>query len=143
MTTAVSFREALRDFLLADMGVAAHIGENAVHPSVLPEANQRKLPAIVYSVITDTQMLSHDGPVPLRNPLVQVDVWAGQRLDAELVAEAVIRAMVGYHGAMGDLAYTTAWRLDDSTDLYEQDTKLHRISLEFRGWYAPEEGGAS
>lgn len=142
MTTAVSFRESLRAFLLTDADIAALVDES-VHPSVLPEASHRRLPAIVYRVISNEGSFAHDGPVNLRHPRLQLDVWSLRRDEAEAVEDAVVRALLGYRGPMGDTGYTAGWRLEDSTDLYEEDTKLHRISLDFRGWYAPEEGGAS
>ncbi len=136
----VSFRAGLYEFLAEQVPVAALVSDR-IYPSVLPD--KPVLPAVVYQVVSNEQTFTHDGPVPLRRPRIQLDVWAKRRLDAERVEGALMAALVGYRGPMGAVDYTSGWGLELSTDLYEQDTGLHRISMDFRGWYGTEEGGTS
>lgn len=133
--TMVSFREGLREYLAGDSDLEQLVGER-IHASRLPD--KPTLPAVVYRVVTNAGAISHDGPVELRNPRVQLDVWGSRPVEIEPVAEAITAALLGYRGPMGDVEYTAGWVLADSTDLYEQDTGLHRISLDFRGWYSNE-----
>lgn len=134
----VSFRTGLYEFLLSNTAVVALVGER-VYPSKLPD--KPVLPAVVYQIVSNEQTFTHDGPVALRRPRVQLDVWSHRRLEAERIENAIISAFVGYRGPMGDVDYTAGWGLEVSTDIYEQDTGLHRISMDFRGWYGTEEGG--
>lgn len=132
---SVSFREALRDYLAADMAIEQLVS-GRIHASRLPD--KPTLPAVVYRVVTNAGAISHDGPVELRNPRVQLDVWGARPADIEPVAEAITEALLGYRGPMGDVEYTAGWVFADSTDLYEQDTGLYRVSMDFRGWYSNE-----
>lgn len=132
---SVSFREALRDYLAADSAIEQLVS-GRIHASRLPD--KPTLPAVVYRVVTNAGAISHDGPVELRNPRVQLDVWGARPADIEPVAEAITEALLGYRGPMGDVEYTAGWVFADSTDLYEQDTGLYRVSMDFRGWYSNE-----
>lgn len=134
----VSFRAGLFEFLAEQAPIAALVSDR-IYPSVLPD--KPTLPAVVYQVVSNEQTFTHDGPVALRRPRVQLDVWSHRRLEAERIESAIIAALVGYRGPMGDVDYTAGWGLEVATDIYEQDTGLHRISMDFRGWYGTEEGG--
>lgn len=134
----VSFRGGLTAFLGSQSEVQALVSDR-IHPGRLPD--KPTLPAIVYTVVTNETRFTHDGGLPLRHPLVQLDVWSKRAEEAERVEEAVTQALNGYKGPMGDVDYTAGWYLETSTDIYEQDTNLHRISMDFRGWYAQENGG--
>ena len=129
---AVSFRAGLAEFLRDALGDGV-----GIHPSRLPD--KPTLPALVYRVISNVGEISHDGGVELRNPRVQLDAWANRQAEAESLADAVTAALNGYRGVMGDVGYTAAWRLEDSTDLYEQETGFYRVSLDFRGWYGTDD----
>lgn len=108
---------------------------NRVYPSVLP--NTFQTPALVYRIITDLAGYDHDGPVELHNPRVQIDIWGKTPKECEQVAQELEAALLGYIGPMGDIEYTAGWRIDTITDFYEADTRLHRISTDYRGWYQP------
>ena len=133
--TLVSFREGLVTYLTGQSELEQLVS-GRIHASRLPD--KPILPAVVYRVITNFGGIAHDGPVELRNPRVQLDVWGARPADIEPVAEAITTALLGYRGPMGDVEYTAGWVLADSTDLYEQETGLYRISLDFRGWYSNE-----
>lgn len=133
--TSVSFREGLVTYLNAQYDLNDMVG-GRIHAARLPD--KPTLPAVVYRVVTNFGSISHDGPVELRNPRVQLDVWGERPADIEPVAEAIITALLGYRGPMGDVEYTAGWVLADSTDIFEKDTGLYRISMDFRGWYSNE-----
>lgn len=122
-----SFITALTAFLREALGT------DRIHPSVLPDP--AVLPALVYRVISNAGAIAHDGPVSLRNPRLQIDAWATTALEAEALELAVVNALHGYRGPMGNVDYTAAWRLEDSTQIYETETQFHRVSMDFRGWY--------
>lgn len=125
-----SFRAGLRAYLQNQLG--SLVG-GRIHPTRLPD--KAIFPAIVYQVITNAGRFAHDAPIPLRNPRIQFDVWALKASECETIASALEQALLGYRGPMGDVEYTAAWELITSEDSYEPDTKLERISLDFRGWY--------
>lgn len=129
----MSFRTGLVTYLRAQVPSVS----NRIYPLVLP--NTFTPPSVVYSIVTDLAGYSHDGPIELHNPRIQIDVWSRSILEAERVADEVERAMLGYQGPMGEVEYTAGWRLDTTTDIYENDTKLYRVSSDFRGWYQPQE----
>lgn len=135
-----SFRVGLVDFLLDQAPIRDVVGDR-VYPSVLPD--KATLPAIVYQVVSNLQEFTYQQAVPLRQPRIQIDGWARSRLETERIENAVAAALVGYRGPMGDVTYTAGWALENSTDLFEQETRLYRISLDFRGWYGVEQGGLS
>lgn len=130
------FQEHFRNFLISDTAVNALIGER-LHPRVLPDKAQ--LPAVVYRTITNEAGFAHDGAVPLRHPRVQLDCYSRNSLEAEAVSESLTAALVGYRGPMGALAYTAGWNLEDATDIYEEETGLYRVSMDFRGFYDAED----
>lgn len=131
--TMVSLRASLASFLAAQVpGLAGRI-----HPSVLPDKPQ--LPALVYHVIGDEALITHDGADPLRHPRLQLDIWGARATDVEPLADEVETALLAYRGAMGDIAYTAGWRLEDASDSHEDESGLYRVILDFRGWYQPQE----
>jgi hypothetical protein len=131
----MSFRAGLTAFLGSQPAVNELV-DGRIHPIRLPD--KPTLPAIVYLVVNNGTRFTHDGALPLRHPLIQLDVWSHRVEEAERLSDAVTQALNGYRGPMGDVDYTAGWFMENSTDLYEQDTNLHRISMDFRGWYAQE-----
>lgn len=132
-----SFRAGLREHLV---NAAGPLVNERVYPGRLPD--KPMLPAVVYQVITNVAVFAYEGPIPLRNPRIQIDIWSQRAAEAEQIALAVVEATLGYRGPMGDVGYTAGWRLEDETDIYETETGFYRTSLDFRGWYGQQEGGS-
>lgn len=93
---------ALRSILLADAGVAALVGTR-VYRNKLPE--KVSYPAIRYQLISKpwAEHRTLEGPADYVKPRFQIDCWATEP-DGELtLAQAVFRALEGYHGMIGSL----------------------------------------
>ena len=86
------------------------------------------LPYIVYArVISPVEnVLAGNGNPPINQTRMQIDVYAQSYASAQATAASVITAMQGWtkqnvsHGAQ---------------DLYEADTRLHRVLLDYSIWH--------
>lgn len=124
--------------LYAWMTANATINAAAViYPSWLPQQNTT-LPALTYSVDDnqDDQLL--DGVGSLVQSLVSIECWASTYAAAHTLADVVKSELVGYRGAFGDLTVSpnVTVTVDHvrklrELDLFESDTRLHRVSLQF------------
>ena len=82
-------------------------------------------PYIVYQVISDVQVNSLDGFSGLSNKRVQVDVYATSYGASKTLASSAKTAMS--NAAFSNIHLS-------SQDLYENDTQLHRTSMDFSIW---------
>jgi hypothetical protein len=108
-----------------------------IYPSWLPQQNQT-FPAVTYSIDEnqDDQLL--DGVGSLIQSIVSVECWAMTYAAAHTLADVVKSEMVGSRGVFGDLTTSpmvTVWvdhiRKVRELDLYESDTRIFRVSLQF------------
>lgn len=102
----------------------------AVYPNFLPQ-NHYGFPALTYTQDEDAQSNTLDGVSTLKEALLTADCWALTYLNAHSLANALVTDLVGYRGTFGTVTADFI-RLERSLDLYESDTKLHRVSLQFR-----------
>lgn len=109
--------------LSGDSAVSAVVSTR-IYPMVLPQ--DVTLPAITYSRISGGQVNSMGGFSNLENPRVQVDVWAATYTAAKTLAALV-------HTAMGGATTYSAILISDM-DLFEDDTKIYRVSMDFSVW---------
>lgn len=123
---------AIRALLLADATVASLVSTR-IYPNVLPQSVT--LPAIVYSVISDVPELSFDGAIEdtLASVRMQIDCYArpvgsGAYGQVHQVAAAV-KAVIGNLSAPGFNANYETMR-----DLYDDQTRYHRVSMDFIVW---------
>ncbi len=135
-------KQALRDFLLADDGVAGLVGARV---SWATRPRRAALPSIVMTQISGVRDYHMVAPSRLVTSRVQVDCWALSNAEAEQLAVAV-------NGAMSGLRMTLTVRpnsapvqiqgafLESQIDLSEDgstppDEMLHRISMDFMVWH--------
>lgn len=103
-----------------------------VYPKKLPQPPV--LPAATYlRVSMGSPGVTFDGPSSLRGPRIRVDVWDKTDGGVETIAEAVRTALDGFRGPAGAEEIGGAF-LALEQSLYEDDTKLHRVMLEFHVW---------
>jgi hypothetical protein len=116
--------EAVRAELLADLTLQGLVGQR-IYPLVMPQGSET--PALVLTVISDIPENSFDGTAEtrLREARVQIDSYAETYLQAHQLADAVL-AIVG-NLSRPDLSAVA----DDSRDLYDDETELHRVSADF------------
>lgn len=95
-----------------------------IYPLVLPQ--DVTLPAITYVRISGGQVNSMGGYSGLENPRMQIDVWGATYTAAKTLAALV-------HAAMSAATTFSALLISDM-DLYEDDTKIYRVSMDFSVW---------
>lgn len=117
--------EQVRTLLLADPAVVALV-VGRIFPQVLPQGVV--MPALRYTVVSDVPQTSLQGWTSgLRNARVQVDAFSRKYLEAQTLADAVV-------GALGSLTGEVASLLESRRDGYEDETGLHRVSMDFSMW---------
>lgn len=116
--------EAVRAELVADATVTGLVGSR-IYPQKAPDQVTR--PFVVLSVVSDVPGNAHGGAPATRlcSAVVQVDCYAASYLSAQAIATAVDNVL----GAL-ERHTLSAQRLV-SRDLYEPETDLHRISVDF------------
>lgn len=82
-------------------------------------------PCIVYQVISDVQTNSLDGFSGLSNKRIQVDAYA--------TAYGAVKALASSVKAAMSTALPESVHLS-SQDLFENDTQLYRITMDFSDW---------
>lgn len=102
-----------------------------VFPSVVPQGQE--FPAIVYQRDATRYLQTFDGHNSLTESSFQIDCYAATVAEAETLAGAVKTAM---------LAYSTApvmqVRIDNWLSLFEPETELHRVLLQFTVWHVED-----
>lgn len=121
----MSFEADLRTHLLT----VAEVGER-IFPIVRPSQGPGlTLPAITYQRIAGVPMNDLDGDDGnLLNIRMQIDVWATTHDAVKLIAEAV-RARMQVAAA----TFRAVLLLDQ--DVYEEEVKIFRVSMDFSCWY--------
>jgi len=132
---------ALQSQLVGTQDVAALI-ESRVYPHKLPQGVA--FPAITYSLDQDSLTPLLDGSVSsLREALALVDCWAKTYIEAVVVADTVVETLLGVVAAGGEMGDTDPVQIVDSVrqerrfELFEDDTLLYRVSLQFAIAYYP------
>ncbi len=103
-----------------------------IYPNVIPLGVEA--PAIVYGVDTDERERTLSGQGSYRMARVSLDVYAPQYDDAHTIADALESALVDYAGQLGEAALgieVDHLRQERRSDLYENSTDYHRVSLQF------------
>ena len=128
----MSFIGDFRTVLLGDSGISALVGTR-LYPDLLPQ--NPTLPALTYTQVSGIRETNLDGPMDLVERRIQIDGWTETALSRETLAEAVRLALNGFQGPLGGSPETGriyAAFLDNEQSFYEPDTKLFRVSLDFR-----------
>jgi hypothetical protein len=125
----VSPAEAVRELLVTVTGITTTVGTR-IYPVVAPP--QTPPPFVVVTQITEDVTASFDASdaSTLRAGRVQVDFYAKQYDRAHLLAEAAEDALE----AADEVDGLRAFKLD-SRDLFEAETLLHRVSMDFNVWF--------
>jgi hypothetical protein len=117
-----TFGQTVHDTLVGAPAVADLV-VGRVFPNVIKQGVV--MPAIRYTVVDDLPTNVLSGAATLRRARVQVDAFARSYLGAHALADAVA-------GALGAITGPAVTALELSRrDGYEDETKLHRVSLDF------------
>jgi len=95
-----TIEQALYKYLVADAGVAEQIGTR-LYPMTIPQEAER--PAAAYQVISQTEIMDHDGYSKLTTCRVQLTCQADSYGAVKVLARTLEQALRGYRGKMGDI----------------------------------------
>ena len=105
----------------------------SIYPYFLPQSHIG-FPALTYSMDDDLEQTLIDGTSTMKEAILSVDCWAYDYIRAHDLADAVKDEMVDYTGTFGSSTVNHC-RKERELDLYEPDTKVYRVSLQFRVAY--------
>jgi len=123
---------SIRSGLVTFLKVA--VGNSRVYSLRMPQSPS--YPLIVYTIISTEDQITYEGPLSLKETAVQLDFWSKKIEEVDALEQVVKEALVGYKGPMGDIAYTAGWKRESVVDMYESDTGLYRIAVDYRGKYS-------
>lgn len=112
--------------LSADATVTAYTGSR-IYPVLLREA--AAFPALTYQRISGGRVYSLSGYSDLQKCRVQIDCWATSYGTAKELSYGVQSAMV----ASGTFK---AVLIDRPIDMYDDETEIHRVSMDFSIWHS-------
>lgn len=109
--------------LVAASAVAALVGSR-VAAGMLPEGELR--PYVTYSLVTGERIGSMTDSGLMRHARIQLDCWSPNYKEAKQIALAVQGAMEA--SALFDVVFIA------DQDLYDTETKLHRVIVDYSVW---------
>jgi hypothetical protein len=107
--------------------LAAGLGGTRAYPNVAPDG--AAMPYVTYSRISSVEENSlavNGGTGNLANTRFQLDVWAATYAQAQTTSGAVKSALKSW-------SVTNVINIEQ--DLYESDTKSHRVMIDFSTWH--------
>lgn len=122
--------EGIRTYLVSYSQLAALIGAR-FYPMVLPQTPT--LPAMVWARISGPREYSHSGDSQLAFSRYQFTSWSADLAEARQVAQALISAMSGYSGPMGNEIVYAAF-VENDIDDYDQETGLYSVIVDVTMW---------
>ena len=114
--------------LLTHLTTSITATASSIYAQVLPQ--DADFPAITYFKVSAPRHYYHEGQI-YAEPRMQIDCWAYGYLEAKNLAEQVRVALSGYTGTY-DSKQVMSCFLVNETDIYDMDTKLYRVIMDFR-----------
>jgi hypothetical protein len=91
---------------------------------------EKREPYVVYSLVSGTPSLTLTGDAKATQMNYRVDVYARVRRDAVQIMERIAALVDECNGDP---------LIENRQDLYEQESRIHRVSLVLSTWYQPGE----
>jgi len=134
--SASTFKKDLYDYLIADVGVGAALG-NRIFAHVAPTANTT-FPYVTIQRVSQIGEHHLLNASTLQRPVFQLDVWAESSIDAEVGSEALREALDGFAGTMGGTNVRRIF-LENQQDIFEDpddgsETITVRTRMDFEIW---------
>jgi hypothetical protein len=126
---------SLYAYLAAYAGLAALVSDR-IYPVIAPQGSTK--PCLVYTKIGNDRKHSMQGYSGLQETRIQISCFAelyetvGAVVGAKDVAAQVVAAMEAWEGSAGIQAVFPA----GERDMYEPDTELYHIPLDFIIWHS-------
>lgn len=115
----------VRDRLNGYAGLTAIIGASKVFRGVVPQGTVA--PYCVVKQVSDLRSYTFGGASGLDRPRIQISCFSLSYGQAKAMAVQVVAALEGWSGVQAALK-------QNEIDLYEQDTKLHHVPVDFHIW---------
>lgn len=122
---------ALRGHLLASPGIASMVDDRVYANRMPPDGG---FPVITFQRISTLSQESLSGASGLERVRFQIDAWAKGYAAAINLAEQVRLSIQGFRGIMGAVTVHGVMMLNRN-DQYEDDTDLHKNSMDFALWH--------
>lgn len=119
----------LEDALHAFLEEKILLVSGQVYSEIAPE--QIKNNYLIHQKISGNNGYAHDGPTGLLTSNYQFDSYAYKKSDAKAIIKQLKGEIDGYNGFMNGIRVQGVFLLDEDSD-YEKDTKLHRLTAEYR-----------
>lgn len=139
--------KAIYQRLAVDFAGLVALTSTRVYPNDLPQDVQ--LPAIRFARVSGSRLMHMEGPSYLANPRFQIDAYSTHyhtkdaNIGVTAVAQQIRKALDGFKGTVTyDTLQTVKigmCRLLNDRDIYESETRLHRVIMDFMFWHAEEE----
>ena len=134
MPSSRPFEEVLRDYLLDDSEIQSYV-DSRIGPYPLPQGTRRA--SVTYVQQGRDNYPTQTDPGVLAAHQWQLDCWARKYGIARQLAEAIRKRLNGFDGPLGGFSRITFF-LEDWSEGFEDDSKLHRVMLDFTVWYREE-----
>ncbi len=84
-----------------------------------------------YRVISAVEEMTNDGPTGFVKARIEYNTWATTYASSKALAVAIRDILNGYTGTLPDgTAVHNIWR-DNSTDGFDQDSRLYRVQADY------------
>jgi len=125
--------QAIQNALLDSSSIKSYTGDRVYYPVALQDTGK---PYVVIQKITGFRDKTNTAALAWANPLMQIDVYGTSYTQCNAIAALIQDILQSYSGVLGtkdDVTGVTigACFYDNEFYSYEQDTGLHRLTLEF------------
>ena len=96
----MEIEEALTAYLLGFSGLTAFIGDK-LYPDELPQGI--KLPAVIYSKVSDVKEHTFTGQNRLERPMFQFSAFAGSKIMVKAISKQLKAALCDFQGILSGL----------------------------------------
>ena len=114
--------------MLLEQGLFDHLKQ--LPASIYGQLRGERLPAVVYTLISDPVTTSFQVVDQIRESRYQIDVYNRKYLQVKQLAQQVVAALHQYTGSLGGYPVQRVF-LENSVDGFEDNAKLHRQILTF------------
>jgi len=121
----MSLYNKLYKHLSTSVLITAHTS-NRIHPVVLPQGTVAAFPAVTYQRVSGDRVYSLSGYSTLENARLQIDCWATSFETVKDLGDKMRQVV--------DSATAFASNLISDQDLYENEVKVYRVSMDFSIW---------
>lgn len=109
------------------------IAADRLYPLLLPDETND--PSATYQVISTVALYTNDGSTGFITSRIQFDAWSQVYAECKTIAAAIRAALEDFTGMLSEGTRVLNIMLDNSTDLYEGNARLYRVTADFKVQY--------